>query len=265
MQQNKIRQLTIPRVTYAQRLFYPHKFAENFHVDENNEIVHIIEGEIKLQFKTGEEYIGKKNDTLFIPHGIYHRDIFKLTQGLEAFHIVFNWNLADNFFKKAAPDCVKNLSAHAKNEIILIFDLIRTDAKPDNYMLTELRLAHLLGIIWSHVFKENNRDERTDNFSQVANYAKDYMRANISRNINIDDVAEHLHVSRSTLIRAFRRSSELSFNSYLRLIRMQEAHALLKERGLNPADCAAKCGFTDPSYFSKVFKKHFGFSPKDCK
>jgi AraC-like DNA-binding protein len=46
---------------------------------------------------------------------------------------------------------------------------------------------------------------------------------------------------------------------------MQEAHALLLERGLNSADCAAKCGFSDPSYFSKVFKKHFGFSPKNCK
>ena len=265
MQKNNIRRLSIPTVTHAQRLFYPHKFAENFHVDSNNEIIHIIDGEIKLQFKSGEEYIGQKNDTLLIPHGVYHRDMFKINKGLEAFHIVFSWNLADKLFKKAAPDCVKNLSAHAKNEVILLFDMIRMSAGSCGMMLTEVRLAHLLGLIWENVFNVNNEENHSDNFSQIANYAKDYMRANLSRNININDVAEHLHVSRSTLIRAFRRSSELSFNSYLKLIRMQEAHALLLERGLNSADCAAQCGFSDPSYFSKVFKKHFGFSPKNCK
>ena len=143
--------------------------------------------------------------------------------------------------------------------------MIRMSAGSCGMMLTEVRLAHLLGLIWENVFNVNNEENHSDNFSQIANYAKDYMRANLSRNININDVAEHLHVSRSTLIRAFRRSSELSFNSYLKLIRMQEAHALLLERGLNSADCAAQCGFADPSYFSKVFKKHFGFLPKNLK
>jgi AraC-like DNA-binding protein len=91
------------------------------------------------------------------------------------------------------------------------------------------------------------------------------MMANLSQNINIDIVAEHLRVSRSTLTRAFRQSSEQSFNNFLQTIRMQQAYALLRERALNLADCAQRCGFNDPAYFSKVFKKHFGFAPKKLK
>lgn len=265
MPQNTIKHLSIPQILTAQRLFYSHKFAEDFHCDENNEIIHIIEGKIRLKFQSGEEYIGGKNDTLFIPQKIYHLDIFESDQVLEAFHINFKWDLADDFFKNAKPDCVKKLPAHAKNEIILLFDMIRMGANPHSNVLTEVRLAHLLGVVWEHVFAAENYNSDADNFSQLLKYAKDYMRANISQDLNIDNVAEYLHISRSTLIRAFRKSSELSFNAYLCSIRMQLAYVLLHERGLNLADCAAKCGFSDPSYFSKVFKKHFGFSPKDCK
>jgi AraC-like DNA-binding protein len=44
---------------------------------------------------------------------------------------------------------------------------------------------------------------------------------------------------------------------------MNEAYYLLKERGMNVAECALRCGYADPAYFSRVFKKHFGFSPKN--
>lgn len=254
----------MPRVTYAQRLFYSHEFAEDFHADVNNEIIHIIEGRIKLRFQSGLEYVGTKNDTLFIPHGIYHKDIFESSQVLEAFHIVFSWNQADTLFAIAKPDCVKNFSALTKNEIRMLFDMIRTEREPNKSLLTEVRLAHLLGLVWEQVFNSENKSEKPDSFAQIVNYAKDYIAANFAQNITIDNVAAHLRVSRSTLIRAFRQASELSFNEFLLSRRMQYAQVLLREKSLNLADCAARCGFSDPSYFSKVFKKYFGFSPKNC-
>ena len=264
MSQKILKHFPMPQITHSQRLFYSHVFAEDFHSDMNNEVIHIIEGRIKLTFESGLEFSGGKNDTLFIPHGVSHRDIFESSKVLEAFHIVFSWDLADQLFAEAKPNCVKYLPEHAQNEIKLLFDMIRTDNRPINSMLASARLMHLLGLVWTHVFNQTEPEHEKDSFSHLTNYAKDYICANFSQNISIEDVAKHLRVSRSTLIRAFKKSSDLSFGSFLLAVRMKHAPVLLREKSLNLADCAARCGFSDPSYFSKVFKKYFGFSPKNC-
>lgn len=264
MQKSTVTHFSIPRVIYVNRLFYPHTEAENYHADVNNEVIHIVDGRVKLRFQSGQEYEGKKNDTFFIPHDTCHRDIFDSSQVLEAFHIIFSWDLADTLFSAAQPDCVKNFPNHVKTEINMLFDMMRTEKYPKETILTQVRLAHLLGLVWEQVFNPEKSSVKTDSFSRIVSYAKDYMAANLSQNINIDNVAAHLRVSRSTLIRAFRKSSELSFSEFLVSIRMKHAQVLLREKSLNLADCAAQCGFSDPSYFSKVFKKYFGFSPKNC-
>lgn len=258
----KTKHLTVPTVLHAMRVCYKPDFSNYFHQDQNNEVLYIIDGKVRLLFESGEEYVAGPNDTLFIPHGVRHRDIFEEYNGLEVYHMNFKWRHADRLFALVGPDCVSKLPNREKNEIRLLFDMLRLDTESGNFLLTEIRLAHILGIIWKHTFSAEHNDA-SDNLSRIYNYAKNYMIANLSHNLSIDSVAEHLRVSRSTLTRAFRLSGSLSFNAFLRSVRMHQAYFLLQEQALNLADCAQRCGFNDPSYFAKVFKKHFGFSPKD--
>jgi AraC-like DNA-binding protein len=44
---------------------------------------------------------------------------------------------------------------------------------------------------------------------------------------------------------------------------MERAAAMLREGKQNVSEVAWALGFTDPAYFSKVFKKYFGRSPKE--
>ena len=104
---------------------------------------------------------------------------------LEAFHIVFSWNQADTLFAVAKPDCVKNFSAPAKNEIRMLFDMIRTERDPNKSLLTEVRLAHLPAWVREQVFISEHKSENTDSFAQIVNYAKDYIAANFAQNITI--------------------------------------------------------------------------------
>ena len=259
--------LVMPRVASVQRLFISRRYSENFHADAVNEMLHIIDGNMKLRFQSGEEYLAGQNDTLFIPHGVMHKDIFEVSRGLEMFHITFKWTQADLFFSVAKPNCLSRISAKDKNEVQLLFDMFRLDSyyTEADKILAEARLAHLLGIGWRNVFPGDQKPPSQDAFSRLTAYAKDYMNAHFTEPIGIDQVAAFLHVSRTTLLRAFRHSSELSFNEYLRAVRMHHAYSLLRDRALNPSDCAARCGYADVAYFSKSFKKYFGFSPKSVK
>ena len=267
MEANRFPRLVMPRVVRINRLFYTSVYSEKFHADADNELLHIIDGSMRLCLDSGEEFFAGKSDTLFIPHGVRHKDIFEISRGLEIFHLSFKWKEADRFFKEARPDCLKDLPSKDKNELLLLFDMLRLDRYdlPENLALADARLGHLLGIAWRHIFKPDREVRENDNYSRMVAFAHNYMNAHLSERIDIDRVAEYLKVSRSTLLRAFRHASGMSFNSYLCSIRMQQANNLLRERALNLAECAARCGYNDPAYFSRCFKKHFGFLPKNLK
>ena len=264
--------VAMPKIFHLSRLYVPMKYSDNFHLDANNEVCHIINGSMVLRMESGKEYPAGKNDTLFIPSGVKHKDIFKVTKGLEIFTIKFKWKTADKFFAHAAPDCLKTVRTTDKHQILLLFDMLRLNEyeTPEDLYVAEASLAHLLSIAWRNVFSEQKNSvscagEEKNSFTKMVYDAQSYICSHYSENIGIEYVANQMKVSRSTLIRAFRHASELSFCEYLRAIRMQAAYQLLREKTYNLSDCAAQCGFSDPAYFSKTFKKHFGFSPKDCK
>ena len=255
----------MPHLVSIYRLFVPRKYCDEVHEDADDEVMHVINGKVRVRLESGEEYTAVKNETLLIRRGVRHRDIFEEKAGLEVFIIHFRWGASKKFFAHAAPDCLKDLSSKDKNELLLLLDMFRLDQgrDPGNYMVSETRLAHLLGIAWRHVFLPQHRNGVADNYARLAAFAYDYMRGHLAWELTIDTVASALKISRATLVRVFARESNLSFNACLRSMRMNEAYYLLKERGMNVAECALRCGYADPAYFSRVFKKHFGFSPKN--
>jgi AraC-like DNA-binding protein len=258
--------LPMPQIINIMRLFIPLKYSEEFHADADNELIHIINGSVKLCFESGEVYTAGKNETLFIPRGVRHKDIFDVKNGVEVFHLSFQWQDDSRFFSAASPDCLYSLPSKEKTELLLLFDMMRLDMynSPESLIIADARLAHLLAIAWKNVFPDtkNAAARESDNYARMVNFAHNYMTAHLSEHIDINSVASYLHTSRATLLRAFHHASGMSFNSYLRSIRMQEAFYLLRERALNVAECAVRCGYSDPAYFSRTFKNHFGFSPK---
>lgn len=261
----KHQHLPMPQIVNVSRLFVLPRYCMDFHEDASDELLHVISGQVRVHLENGDEYIANPHETLLIPRGMRHRDIFELTTGLEVFLIHFKWKASGRLFVHALPDCLKKLDPKDKNELLLLLDMFRLDTYlvPENLTAAEGRLAHLLGIVWRHVFADSSEHPGSDTYSRLAAYARIYMTAHLSENITLDQVAAYCKVSRATLLRAFRHASGMSFNACLRAIRMNEAYSLLKERGLNVTECARRCGFADAAYFSRVFKKHFSVSPKN--
>ena len=79
--------------------------------------------------------------------------------------------------------------------------------------------------------------------------------------IGISTICKKLHISRSQLHNKITALTGLSTSIYLRKIRLNEARKLMKNPDLQIAEIAYQCGFKDPSYFTRVFKKEYGESP----
>lgn len=79
---------------------------------------------------------------------------------------------------------------------------------------------------------------------------------------SVADVTKELGISRSLLHIKMKSFFNSCMTDYLRKRRMKLACELLKS-GYNVSETAYRTGYSDPNYFTKVFKKEFGIPPKE--
>lgn len=78
--------------------------------------------------------------------------------------------------------------------------------------------------------------------------------------VGMEEMAVNFNVSASTLRRRLQDATGVSPKSYIQAIQMQRACNLL-DSGMQIADVASKCGFTEPGSFSRTFKRVLGLTP----
>lgn len=82
-------------------------------------------------------------------------------------------------------------------------------------------------------------------------------------NLNIDMLADALHMSAPTLYRRWRQRNEITLNEFIKKVRLDESKVLLKEQHFSVQEAAYAVGFSNPNYFSTSFKKEFGTNPSE--
>jgi signal transduction histidine kinase/DNA-binding response OmpR family regulator len=79
--------------------------------------------------------------------------------------------------------------------------------------------------------------------------------------LSAEDVCRAVGMGRSNLYAKLSALTDLSFNVYVRTLRLQKAKTLLESTDLNVSEVAYEVGFNDPKYFSRVFSEQFGVAP----
>lgn len=90
-----------------------------------------------------------------------------------------------------------------------------------------------------------------------------YLRESFREPITLAEAAQAVDLSPGYLGRIFRSELRSSFSRYLQRLRIQEAKRLLKSSSMPVGDVGAATGFSDHSYFSQVFRKETGVSPRE--
>lgn len=79
---------------------------------------------------------------------------------------------------------------------------------------------------------------------------------------NVERLVEVLGISRIKCYRVFKETLRQAPSEIILSLRIEKAEYLLRKKKLNISEVGFECGFNDPKYFSKTFKKHNGVSPK---
>lgn len=80
---------------------------------------------------------------------------------------------------------------------------------------------------------------------------------------SIDSLAEEIHVNASYLSHLFKEHTGQCFTDYLASLRIAKAEELICSTNMSLAQIGEQVGYSDPNYFSRVFKKRKGIGPRE--
>lgn len=114
----------------------------------------------------------------------------------------------------------------------------------------------------SFAFHERLLRARSRSTQSFVSKAREYVRNNYSdEDLSLDSICEFLGVSNSYFSTIFKKETGSTFIGYLTDYRMERASRLLIETNEKSYIIAKHVGYSDPNYFSYVFKRKFGVSP----
>lgn len=125
-----------------------------------------------------------------------------------------------------------------------------------NNLHNELSMTAGLYDLFAKLIKNSNMpDGRKQQNRNYVEMAIKFVEHNFSRPISVTDIADNAGISRSHLYRLFVQQIGMTPNEYLVKYRIDIACKLLSENRINISEAACSSGFSDPLYFSRVFKK----------
>lgn len=92
--------------------------------------------------------------------------------------------------------------------------------------------------------------------------ALDYiLHSTMAATLTVNGLAAHLKMDRTTLFRFFKKRYGVAPKTYLDAVKLEKSADLLKNTQMRAQQVAYECGFSDPCYFNRVFRKRYGLSP----
>ena len=103
---------------------------------------------------------------------------------------------------------------------------------------------------------------RSSVYSEEFSCVMDYIDTHYDRNIKLEELASLIHLQPNYFIKYFKKNFGDSPMKYVNKLRIEKAKELLKQSSNPVAEIARQVGIEDSYYFSRLFKKYAGVSPK---
>ncbi|GEQ22682.1 DNA-binding response regulator [Clostridium butyricum] len=127
-------------------------------------------------------------------------------------------------------------------------------------------LSSLFTILQNWGLKVMELDKSVNfNYNSLVLKVNDYIKDNYSSVVKLNDIAVQLHVNSSYLSRLYKKQTGDSIITTVNKYRINKAKELLNTGNYLISEVGSLVGIDDPAYFSNIFTKHVGVSPKNYK
>ena len=221
----------------------------------------------------------KEGDIVFNNSGVLHSGTMENQKDCAYIPVTFDSRLIYGFFQSTVNSkyvdpviqdsmlpaiCIDQSEPWHKpfrEYLLRIIDL--DEKKPDFYELDiTICLQSMWRLLLEHITYEPQASrENSLEYDRIKKILS-YIEENYQNKITLNDIAGHIHLCESECTRLFKRHMNTTLFAFLQEYRIERSLEFL--RADQPVSAVAdKAGFSDPNYYSKVFAKIKGCSPRE--
>lgn len=168
-------------------------------------------------------------------------------------------------YGKFVYDLFEKIGITPENPILKVPDFEKTanifnelyDYSFSDKLNDKIRIISLLYRLFSEFIPDDDSKYKIDYVREATNII-DY---NYDKNITVEEIAKKLYINPCYLSRLFKSKKNISVKQYISEKRINRAKEMLKSSNVPINIVASSVGIYDSLYFSRLFKKHTGFSP----
>ncbi len=251
---------------YVERSEYSYNEMPSFHTHNKHELYFLEQG-ITKYFIGNKIYILKPGDFIFIPKGQYHQTTINESEKRQRLLLTFDSAFVGSGYLKYIQELIldKHIHIHEEhmNDLKYILKKIEDEEKNkfgDYEKMQKMYLRQLLILITRNRIKEQcvviSENEK------LVQEAAVYISENYEQELCLENLANRYSVSPGHFSKLFKRITGVGVSEYIRISRVNAAQELIESTKLSITEIAQKCGFNDSNYFTQVFKKIVGITPK---
>lgn len=259
---------------------HPH-YTMPFHWHKEWELIRIRKGTVTLHADNCE-YVAREGDILLFRESMLHGSpppedveydclVFNL-RGLFRGNELLKMHLCPIYNLEYLPDIYysKRINSDIYPFVTELMNLHRQHQQnPSDTKYLELVTISTLSYLFLRILQNRHYNENMKNISNSVQRISqikavlEYMERNYQAEITLDKLADVANMNSRYLCRVFKQITSLSPMDYVIYLRIEHACTLLANTTLPIIDIAFDCGFNDCSYFTRVFKKRKGMTPRE--
>ena len=251
--------------------YYPkawHHFRERKEPISQYVFIYCIEGAGWYRIN-GQEYTVNANQYFILPAGTEHTYGADDANPWTIYWIHFKGKLASHFAKQCARPIEIKPGLHSRISIRIdlfeeIFHTLEMGYSHENLLFACSIFYHYLGTLrYLQQYREAGRNEADKN--DIVTAAIHFMRENLEKKLTLHEIAEHIGYSASHFSVLFSKRTGYAPLAYFNQLKIQQACQLLDFTDMKVNQVCFKIGIEDNYYFSRLFSKIMGMSPREYK
>lgn len=262
------------------KLYYHHTITDAIGKSYSNEpsahtqheVLYLLSGELTYVIE-GETYRVKKGDMIFVAPNEIHVLNIDGTKPYERIVLLFDMGILHGIMKALGTE-LRAFSYDGKNEFHIIkseyvrrhrLDKILTEITETDIDAKYKKLdiiARLISFVTEidRAISEGDGFKSPDRRDTLVGDVIGYVDRHIDEKIKLDELAEELFISKSTLCHKFATVMNVSLGRYITIKKMYHAHELMKS-GISAHAAADAVGYENYTSFFYNYKKIMGRSP----
>lgn len=212
------------------------------------DLTFVLEGEIVF-IAEGKTFVVKKNDAILLPPNRKHQRI----EGKTPVKYV-SFNFTKN--KEAVFPRDVFLPGVISSEIRkLIGAYPHTHLSP--YYHAKEKAANILNYILLEILSEESPRSNNEHIDRIIKHINE----NITKKLTLASISKEVNLSREYLCELFKKETGKNLTDYINARKIQIAKELIQSEKMSLAQVASYVGYSDYTYFSRLFKKYFDITP----